>query len=491
VGQDNPGYPMATPESQGISSGNLNKLADIVQGYFEDDLIVGAELVVIKNRHTVLHEVFGWRDLEEQRPMEKNTIFNVRSMSKPFTGAAMNILIDEGLVNLDDKVSDYIPGFDHSNSRSITIEQLLTHRSGLPVQIDITSLDGFESLFHFANTVGERGPQFTPGSRYWYSDAGTDVLGAVVEQASGTPLQRFITERLLEPLGMEDSFSFFPDESKSDLWNRVASLYLKYAGSWTKFWKPDGKPFPIYPFTLGAQTLYSTPQDYARFAAMWMDNGLSSTGKRVLSEDAIKRILTPVSESSLIGSDERTPTGFENLWAFYGQMTVLYAPSETLPTGQPRIFGHSGSDGTKFWCFPEQDLIVFYFTQSRGGLTTLLMEREIDRLIAYPNRTLEIRDEFKPYIGRYSSMSGSSRGEEYEVFVLHDRLTLDIPGLIFFELRAPDSSGRWRTVFDTNLSVSFQKDDAGNVTGARLYEPGMTHNLQKIQTTSVNDWAVY
>ena len=84
-------FPSATPESQGLSSESLKKLSDNVRGYLDADQIVGAELVVIKNRRTVLHEVFGWRDREDKAEMEKNTRFNLRSMTKPLTGAAAQI----------------------------------------------------------------------------------------------------------------------------------------------------------------------------------------------------------------------------------------------------------------------------------------------------------------------------------------------------------------------------------------------------------------
>ncbi|MHA1227162.1 MAG: serine hydrolase domain-containing protein, partial [Candidatus Hodarchaeales archaeon] len=118
-------FSYASPESQGISNETVTELAEIVQGYFEEELIVGAELVVIKNRKIVLHEVFGWSDREDETPMERNTLFNIRSMTKPITGAAIQILIDEGSLRPDSTASEYIPGFDNEDSRNITVEQLL------------------------------------------------------------------------------------------------------------------------------------------------------------------------------------------------------------------------------------------------------------------------------------------------------------------------------------------------------------------------------
>ena len=174
-------FPAAVPESTGLSTTALEQLADTVAGYLEEGQIVGAELLVIKNRRTVLHKAFGWRDREGAISMTPNTIFNIRSMTKPLTGAAVQMLIDDGRLSLDDPASRYIPGFDNKKSKDITVHQLLTHRSGLPVTI-LTSINQYKDLQSMANAVGKRGPQFPPESNFWYSDPGTDVLGAIVER---------------------------------------------------------------------------------------------------------------------------------------------------------------------------------------------------------------------------------------------------------------------------------------------------------------------
>jgi CubicO group peptidase (beta-lactamase class C family) len=127
-----PVFSYVSPESQGISNESVAELVDAVQSYFDEELIVGAELVVIKNRMIVLHEVVGWKDRENEIPMERNTLFNIRSMTKPITGAAIQILIDEGRLRLDTRAAEYIPGFDNEDSRNITVEQLLTPIADCP-----------------------------------------------------------------------------------------------------------------------------------------------------------------------------------------------------------------------------------------------------------------------------------------------------------------------------------------------------------------------
>ena len=469
-GQD-PGFPHADPDIHGIPADVLDELSATIQKHFEDDYIVGAEFLIIKSGHIVMHEAYGWMDREQLKPAEPNTIFNIRSMTKMLTGASAQILIDEGRLYLDDKVSQYLPGFNNSQSGGITIEQLLTHRSGLPVSI-ITSLNEFDDLYSFGNSIGEQGPEFTPGSKFWYSDAGSEALGAVVEVVSGVTLDRFVRERLLDPLDMNDTYYITEPEAPLD---RFASLYIGTPGAWEKWWMP---PEPFYPFAWGSQSLYSTPMDYAKFLSMLMNDGMYN-GNRILSEDAVNRILTPVSVMTGLGSDAPAVTGFPFTEAYYGQMSVLNISSD----GQLRVFGHSGSDGTWAWAFPERDMMVFYFTQSRGQVTGIRLETDLDRLLVNPEYAPppEIVEKYQPYLGTYISESAASMGEQFTVLIHNERLGFDIPGLFIFELIDPPAgSDRWHFQFDDQLSIQFIRDRFGNIPELRFYEPGYTHRMTKI-----------
>jgi len=216
-------------------------------------------LVVLKNRQIVLHEVVGWRDREARLPMEPNTLFNIRSMTKPVVGTLAQMLIDEGKLSLDDPVAKYLPSFDNVKSRSIKIEHLLTHRSGLPLSL-LENLSDHAELRQVADAAGAHGPDFVPGAKFQYSDAGSDTLGAVLEVASGMPLDRLFRERILQPLGMLDTVTqVTADDPRVQ---RIASLYAGSRHNWTKVWSPAQEP--LYPFAMGSQSLYCTPLDYAR-----------------------------------------------------------------------------------------------------------------------------------------------------------------------------------------------------------------------------------
>jgi CubicO group peptidase (beta-lactamase class C family) len=461
-------FPAAAPESQGMSADALQKLSAAVKGYLESDQIVGAELVVIKNRYTVHHETFGWRDREDGIKMGKNTLFNLRSMTKPLTGAAAQILIDEGKLKLTDPVADYLPGFKNSKSGAITIEQLLTHRSGLPLSILLTMEDlvSHDNLLSIANATGEKGPKFEPDEKFWYSDAGTEALGAVVEVVSGKSLEEFISQRLLSPLKMTDARHIVGQEPVND--PSVASLYGGGKGAWKRYWKPADPPF--YPFSLGSQSLYGSPQDYARFLAMLMDGG-SAGDKRLLSTEAVTRILTPASPMSTLGSDTPMPTGFPGCKVYYGQMAVLYLNEKSENPKKPVVFGHTGSDGTYAWAWPDRNLMVLFFTQSRGSASGLSLETTIHNLLIDPDAARGgdvISDELQPYLGEYLPKEAPLDAKPFKVLFQNGNLAVDVPDRMIFDLNGPDEEGRWNFKLSSDIIVSFSRDESDEVQGMRI-----------------------
>lgn len=449
-----------------ISPEALAELDQAAQRYVESDAAVGSELLVMQGGEVLLHKAYGMADRESERAWDTQTISNIRSMTKPVTGVALHILIDRGKLALDDRVSEYLPGFDNDASRAITVRQLLSHRSGLPLTILETAIDEYPDLQAMANAAGEKGPQFGIDSKFWYSDTGTDVVGALVEAVSGQPLHTFVQAEILDPLGMTDSF--YGIDASDDRFARIASPYLGGGGAWTRFWSNDQDPF--YPYAWGSQSLYSTPLDYARFLTLFFDGGLAGE-RRILSEEAVELILTPRSEMGMLGSDERFPTEFDGLGVYYGQMMVLHCPEGT-PEHGTRAFGHSGSDGTIAWAWPDRELIIQYYTQSRGGLSAMRIEGEVNRLIINPGAESQevIPERYKDYVGRYIANFGSFDSEVFEVLVKDGKLALDIPSMLVFELLEPDDQGLWAfAIAPDQGKVSFEKRD-GRVIMLKMHQ---------------------
>jgi CubicO group peptidase (beta-lactamase class C family) len=479
-------FEVATPESQGVAAAAVEELGELAESYVDKGYAIGSELLVMKNRKVIFHEAYGLADREDERAWETGTgvgtVCNIRSMTKTLTGAAAQILIDRGQLSLDDRVSEYLDGFDNDASREITVRQVLTHRSGLPLTI-LTAVDEYPDLVTQANAAGAGGPEFEPGSKFWYSDIGTDVVGALVEAISGETLDVFVGREIIQPLGMTDTF--YGIDGEDPRFARIGSLYGGASGAWMRFWTSSDEPF--YPFAWGSQTVYSTPLDYAKFLAMWMDDGVASFGgDKVLSAAAVSRTVTPVSPMSMLGSDARFPTDYRDLGVYYGQMSVLYClegDGEADLPGEAVIISHSGSDGTIAWAWPELDLMVLYFTQSRGGTTALRFESAIDRLLVHPGEVASeaaVPAEYEAYVGAYIANFGTFENEEFTVLFKDGGLALDIPSQMVFALREPDEEGRWAfALAPDQVQVVFEMNEDGAAEMIRLHQTGAVFDVPR------------
>ena len=451
-----PRFPPAAPAEVGMDAGQLEELAGFVRGLTESGEIVGAELLVIRNDKTVLQRAFGWKDREEQVAMEPNTIFCVRSMTKPVVGTAIEMLVDAKQLALADKVSKYLPSFDNERSRDITVEMLLHHKGGLPLSSLLDQdLSELTSIREVADETGQRGPEHPPGKRFSYSDDGADTLGALVEVVSGDTFDAFVQHRILDPLGMHESLPIVGLDRPERA--RIASNYAGAPGSWTRYWSP--KDPPLFPVLLASQALYASPRDYARFLALWKDKGLSD-GKRVLSMKAIRRGLAPGVETGM-------PTGFGGLSVEYGDMWQLWV--DRAQHDKPRVvaFGHGGSDGTFAWCFPELDLMVLYFTQSRGTLSGLAFEEALQEHVL----DALLKSERAPN-AKYTDAELDALGGEYwntenqqllELSRRKDELRAEFPGRGNIELAPTPERDRFVIALSPKEAFVIERDEAGQV----------------------------
>ncbi len=253
----------------GIAARALELLAGRVQALVDNEEIVGGELVVIKNRRTVFREAFGWKDREAEQPLAVDSVYCVRSMTKPLVGTAIQMLIDEDRLRLDTPVHEILPFFAGPETGKITVEHLLTHTGGFPFTTIGKPLSEYADLAEVAAEAAATELEFEPGTRFEYSDAGSDTLGAIVARITGAPVEQFIQQRILDPLGMQDTIALLGDDDEVIV--RIPSAYSGGTGSWAKHWEPSDPP--IFPLFLTSQSLYSTTTDYARFLALWMDGG--------------------------------------------------------------------------------------------------------------------------------------------------------------------------------------------------------------------------
>ncbi len=450
-------FPRGEAISVGIDPRALQQLDELVAGFVEDEEVVGCELLVIKEGKTILHSAHGWRDRDEGRPMEPGSLFCVRSMTKPLIGTSILMLVDDRALKLEDPVSRYLPVLDNDTWRDVTIEQMITHTSGLPYSLMVgRDHKQFSSIQDVAALGADYTPDFEAGTDIQYSDQGTDTLTAVIEKVSGMPAEEFVRTRILEPLGMDESRCLIGEDEP--LLARAASKYLGGTAAWTRFWSPTEEP--LFPCFLGSQGLYSTLEDYAGFLDFWMNRG-KVNGERLLSARRVRKALKPGPHRLVQG------TGFTQLRTEYGYLMTLHMLE--LEDGKDQLvsFGHSGSDGTHAWAFPEQDAMVLYFTQSRGNTTGLQVEEALGGLL--------LGDPYDPnveappaedYLGYY----WEGENDLYRAIVREGSgIGLEILGKTVVPLQYVGDD-TWKMMPNPSMRLAFHRSEDGVVEGYRIGE---------------------
>jgi CubicO group peptidase (beta-lactamase class C family) len=450
---------LAASAQEPASPTTLVKIDNIVQDLVDTEQIVGAEVLIIQGGKTLLHDVYGWRDIEDEVPMQLDSVFCVRSMTKPFIGASIMMLVEEGKIELDAPAYKYLAILDADPYRMITVRHLLHHLAGFPMSlIQSADLKTLKSIQEVAALGVQNDLIFPPGIKFRYSDHGTDTLTALLEVVSGMPAEDFVRTRLLEPLGMIDSIGFLPDGHP--LHARAASKYIGGPGSWSRYWKA-GDP-SIFPIFLGSQSMYSTLPDYARFAQLFLHGG--KVGEQtLLSQASIDAILSP-GPFPMNG-----PTGLPGARTEYGKLMQLWTvPTDdaTEEAGRKNLaYGHTGSDGTHCWVFPEHDAIALYFTQSRGTMTGIQFEELLGELfLGIEIAEVPTSPPAADYLGYYFE-GGNDR---YRAIIQDgEGIAMEIlgKGVAAMEYVGEDS---WRLAEDPSTVVDFQRNDEGKITGYRV-----------------------
>ena len=341
--------------SVGMDAALLDEAARLYRDAVDRGDLKGAVLMVARRGVVVLHEAVGWRHEAYRLPMEPDTLFRMASNTKPVVGTAVLILQEDGRLSLDDRAAAHLESFDNFRSRDITIRQLLSHSSGLRVRPIFYPFDSGETptLLGAVAKFGAEGPDVEPGTSYSYNNAGYNTVGAIVEVASGMPLEDFLRTRIYEPLGMADTLNH---EDPAKL-HRMATVYRGRrqddGGVVFRQGYTPGDP-PDFPVVRASGGMISTAPDYARFLQMYLNRG-RYTDAQILPEGAVA-----AATRGYIASGERTAYGLG--W-------------QIAPDG---AYSHAGSDGTMGWVDPARELIGMVLTQSPGGRNP---SREFRRLV--------------------------------------------------------------------------------------------------------------
>lgn len=373
----------------------LKRIDAWMRRYVDEGKFPGSTMILAQGGNIVHRATTGLRDVEQGLPFEEDTIARIYSMTKPVASVALMMLVEEGLFHLDAPVSEFIPEFADCaalvpDANSIdqvercappTVAQLATHTSGLSYSFNPGPLSAAlkEGGMDFAairppleSQVRElaRLPlAFRPGARWNYS-VGIDVIGRIVEVASGQSLDVFLDERIFQPLGMKDTFFRLPD----DRVGRTANLYTSLDGDPMSLGKPGGGALnlvetaedSVYRRTTclsGGGGLLGTIDDYFQFAEMLRKGG-AHNGARILSPAtlAFMRQNQLPGDIASMGPDSfaevpMTGVGFGIGWSVVLQPGLMRVP------GNVGDFSWGGIASTIFWVDPVADLTCIFFTQ--------------------------------------------------------------------------------------------------------------------------------
>jgi len=325
----------------------LSGVASAIQTAIDAHEISGAVTVVVTKDKVLDREAIGFADLAAGKPMQPDTIFWIKSMTKPVTGIAILLLQDEGKLHVDDSVAKYIPGFARLKTPSgqpanLTIAHLLTHTSGLGEGLGEagSATERAHTLADLVRQALASPMQFEPGARWKYTQSGINTAGHIVEIVSGLTFDRFLQQRLFDPLGMKDT-TFYPTAAALP---RIVTRYTKN--------KETGKLEPVAPRPdilardrppLATSGIYSTGPDFARLCQMLL-NGGELNGRRFLQPDTVKLFSTPRTGALKAGFAPGTAWGLG--------CGIVGEPQGVTGMLSPGTYGHGGAFGTQAWIDP-------------------------------------------------------------------------------------------------------------------------------------------
>ena len=388
------------PDKLGLSKDKLNAMEDFFKDkYIRNGKLAGIQTLIARKGKVIHFESSGLRDVENNKEIEKDTIFRIYSMTKPITSVALMQLFEKGLFQLADPVSKFLPEFKNPKvfisgsyphfmtrpaDREISIRDLLTHTAGLTYGFHYrTNIDhayrkvwsgprgdntdfNFPplNLENFSQSIASLPLEFSPGDKWNYSVA-TDICGRLVEVLSGLTLDAYFAKHIFKPLKMKDTDFFVP---KNKI-NRFASCYERTPKEYLRLQDTgdDKSGYSNSPLHLsGGGGLVSTTQDYYNFCQMLLDGG-TFEGKRILSRKTIELMTSnhlPENQDMVTMGSEGSFSEIRYKGVGFGLgFGVNIDLADTQNSGSVGSYNWGGAASTFFWVDPEEELICILMTQ--------------------------------------------------------------------------------------------------------------------------------
>ncbi|MDG1293039.1 MAG: serine hydrolase [Pseudomonadales bacterium] len=368
-------FPIVKPAKQGFSAARLERIGNLSQRYIEEKKLAGMVNLVARNGKIVYYDAKGTRGIDDPRPLQKDSLFRIYSMTKPITSVALMMLYEQGAFQMKDPVSKFIPEFENLTvmnaagdivpaEKTMTMQHLMTHTAGFSYgfnpndPIDKLYLKAelikAKNLDDFIDRLATLPLRSEPGTTWHYSVA-VDVMGLVVERISGIAFNVFLQQEIFDPLGMKDTFFSVPNEKRdrfipNQIWDAEKGAMT------TVVELPEWNYEDVTLFS-GGGGLVSTAYDYLRFAEM-MRNGGALKGKRLLSPKTID-FMTRNHVASL-GDDVYSASSGLGFGLGFQIVTNPVALGLMSSVGE---YSWSGAAGTSFWIDPVENIVSITMIQ--------------------------------------------------------------------------------------------------------------------------------
>jgi CubicO group peptidase (beta-lactamase class C family) len=396
---------LVSPEKLGFAADYRKRLGSAMQGVIDKKHLAGVVTLAARHGQIVEYSARGVSDLESGKPMQKDAIMRIFSMTKPITGVAMMILYEEGKWQPSDPIAKHIPEFANlkvfdgmdadgkpklvAPKHAPTVGELMSHNAGFtyglfgqtPVDKMYQAANPFaaSSLKGFIDKLAPLPLLYQPGEKWVYS-VSVDIQGYLIEKLSGKTFPDFLQERIFQPLGMTDTAFYVPKEKMS----RVATNYGWDNAKGALVVQPHDPGINQVPAVpSGGGGLYSTTIDYFRFAQMVLDGG-SLDGVRILKPSSVAWMRTNKLNDTTLGSNSGIGSvRIQPALGFGYDFAVLKDPAAAkLPMGK-NTYWWWGIANTWFWIDPTNDVVFVGLIQRRGGVAGSPTPEDLSRKVTY------------------------------------------------------------------------------------------------------------
>jgi CubicO group peptidase (beta-lactamase class C family) len=455
AGCSTPATPSVAPELQH----RLDLLVEQLEQQRQTLHVPGMAIAVVKDDKVVLAHGFGIANVEKETPVTPGTIFAIGSSTKAFTSTLVGMLVDEGKMGWDDPVTKYLPYFkmnvesDNENAE-VTLRDVLSHRTGF-TRMGLLFASGEIPREEVLLDATKAEPYVPFREKFYYSNVMYMSAGVAAGKAAGTDWDTLVKKRILEPLGMDSTTTSIIDAEKD---SRLASGYLWDEDLQTYEYKPMRNVDNIGP----AGSINSNVLDMAQWLRLQLNRG-EYEGRRLISEEnLLETWTTQIDITGTVG---------------YGMGWMVHEWE-----GQPLIEHGGNVDGfsAQVAMLPESNLgFVLLTNASVSPLPQLAINMFCDTLLGEETTDTGTTEDYEPYLGEYIANFSQFKDAVFTVLVQNDRLAIDVPGQQVFELKEADEEGKWYFAASSEIAVSFERDEAGNVIGMKLYQAGMTFDLPR------------